>query len=104
MILLQLIFWICLFLIFYSYIIFPVILHLLTRKTDVNPQTFTVDELPAVSVLIAAYNEEKVIEEKICSLLKCDYPDEKLEILVGSDASTDNTNAILKKLADGLQH
>lgn len=100
MILLQLIFWICLFLVFYSYIIFPVILQLLARKTDVNPQTFTADDVPAVSVLIAAYNEESVIEEKISSLLKCDYPNEKLEILVGSDASSDRTNTILKKLAD----
>jgi len=100
MILLQLIFWICLFLIFYSYLLFPVILQLLARNRKIKTSTFLVDELPLVSVLIAAHNEETVIGEKIGSLMKSDYPAEKLEFLVGSDASTDNTNEILKRFAD----
>ncbi|TFG90884.1 MAG: glycosyltransferase family 2 protein, partial [Candidatus Atribacteria bacterium] len=61
MILLQLIFWICLYLIFYSYLLFPVILQLLSRNRNIKTSTFLVDELPMVSILIAAYNEEKVI-------------------------------------------
>jgi len=99
MILLQLIFWICLYLIFYSYLLFPVILQLLSRNRNIKTSTFLVDELPMVSILIAAYNEEKVIGEKIGSLLKSNYPVEKLEFLVGSDASTDSTNDILKSFA-----
>ncbi len=100
MIVLQLIFWICLGLSVYSYLLFPSILRLLAGKKNINANTFSAEEVPVVSVLIAAYNEEKVIGEKIGSVLKSDYPLEKLEILVGSDASTDNTNAILQQLTE----
>ncbi len=48
---------------------------------------------------MAAYNEERVLGDKIKTLLESAYPAEKLEILVGSDASTDRTNALLKELA-----
>lgn len=55
--------------------------------------------LPAVSVLIAAYNEQDCIEHRIENLLAQDYPADKLEILVGSDASTDGTDAIVQRFA-----
>ncbi|MCD4710532.1 MAG: glycosyltransferase [Bacteroidales bacterium] len=100
MIVLQLIFWICLFLVFYSYLLFPSILRLLAGNKNINANSFSVEEVPMVSVLIAAYNEEKFIGDKIDSVLKCDYPLEKLEILVGSDASTDNTNTILQQITE----
>ncbi len=54
----------------------------------------------ARKVLIAAHNEEKVIGEKIASVLTSDYPLNKLEVLVGSDASTDHTNAILQQIKE----
>jgi len=100
MITLQLIFWICLFLVFYTYLLFPSILSLLGGKKTIKARSFSVDELPMVSVLIAAHNEEKVIGEKIGSVLSGDYPLDKLEILVGSDASTDQTNTILQQLKE----
>ncbi|MCK4880638.1 MAG: hypothetical protein KAS82_08265 [Bacteroidales bacterium] len=65
MIVLQLIFWICLGLSVYSYLLFPSILRLLAGKKNINANTFSAEEVPVVSVLIAAYNEEKVIGEKI---------------------------------------
>ncbi len=56
---------------------------------------------PTVSVVISAYNEERLIEDCIQSLLNVDYPKEKIEILVGSDGSSDRTaeivNEIIKK-------
>src|SRR5258706_7956753 len=55
--------------------------------------------LPHVSVLIAAYNEASSIEQRIENLLAQDYPAEHLEILVGSDASTDGTDAIVQHYA-----
>ncbi len=104
MIFLQVIFWLSLFLIFHTYILFPAILKLLTTKK--KSEAFRRNTLlensgpnpPQVSILIAAYNEEEVIEAKIRSVLKSDYPEEKLEILVGSDHSTDRTNEILSLL------
>ena len=104
MIIIQVIFWLSLFLIFHTYILFPAILQLLT--TGKKSQKFQVQQddqdnnesLPYLSVLIAAFNEEEVIEEKIRSVLSSDYPSDRLEILVGSDNSTDKTNEILYKL------
>ncbi|RLD95649.1 MAG: glycosyl transferase family 2 [Bacteroidetes bacterium] len=100
MIALQLIFWICLFLVFHSYFLFPFLLKLLAGNLSIKALSFTVEELPMVSVLIAAHNEERVIGEKIESVLGGSYPHDKLEVLVGSDASTDQTNAILGQLKE----
>jgi cellulose synthase/poly-beta-1,6-N-acetylglucosamine synthase-like glycosyltransferase len=53
------------------------------------------DEIwPAVSIIISAYNEEGVIEEKMKNSLQLDYPPGKLEIVVASDGSTDRTNQL----------
>ncbi len=98
MIILQVIFWVCIFLIFYSYLLFPALLHLIARNKTSEPAIPVSDELPDVSVLVAAYNEEGVIGAKIDSILSGNYPSEKLEILVGSDASTDSTNEKLGQL------
>ncbi|MEA3463199.1 MAG: glycosyltransferase [Bacteroidota bacterium] len=100
MITLQLIFWICLFLVVYSYLLFPWILKWLAGNRTLKASSFSVEELPVISVLIAAYNEELVIRRKIDSVFLSDYPARKLEILVGSDASTDHTNAILQELKE----
>ena len=97
MITLQLIFWICLFLVAYTYILFPLVLKLLAGNRSLKARSYAEEELPVISVLIAAHNEEKMIGVKIDSVISGDYPSEKLEILVGSDASTDRTNDLLKQ-------
>lgn len=56
-------------------------------------------ELPTVSVLIAAHNEEGCIRQKIENTLAFDYPREKLEIIIGSDGSTDATDAMVQQYA-----
>ena len=53
--------------------------------------------LPSVSVLIAAFNEQDCIARRVENLLAQDYPPDKLEILIGSDASTDETDAIVQR-------
>lgn len=98
MITLQIICWISLFLILYSYLLFPGILHLLARRRTPDGRRYPDNALPILSVLIAAYNEEEVISSKIESVLENDYPQDRLEILVGSDASVDTTNTILQLL------
>ena len=55
---------------------------------------------PMVSLIIAAYNEEKVIEKKIKNSLTLDYPKDKLEIIIFSDSSADKTDEIVKKYKD----
>ena len=53
-------------------------------------------DLPSVSVILAARNEEKNILECLKSLCELDYPDGKLEIILVNDESTDNTEVIIK--------
>ena len=104
MITLQLIFWFCLSLVAYTYLMFPMILKLLAGKRQLKAASFEEKEMPEISLLIAAHNEEKMIGEKIQTVLAGNYPENKMEVLVGSDASTDRTNEILKQLEDGHQN
>ena len=57
------------------------------------------DVLPGVTVIVAAWNEEAVIERRLENLLELDYPAEKLELVVTSDASTDRTNELVEAMA-----
>ncbi|MEO1514734.1 MAG: glycosyltransferase [Bacteroidota bacterium] len=92
----QLIFGICVLGLFHTYVFFPLLMRWLARGRSLNPERFSPDDQwPSVSVIMAVYNEEKVIREKMDSLLALDYPTDRLHIYVGSDCSTDQTNEIL---------
>lgn len=54
---------------------------------------------PAVTIVFSAFNEGKVIERKLESIINSDYPKDKLVVLIGSDNSTDNTNAVIEEYA-----
>lgn len=58
------------------------------------------DYKPFVSVVISAYNEANVIEQRIKNLLLLNYPKDTMEILIGSDGSTDNTVGIAEKYSN----
>lgn len=95
----QVLFWIAVFAMFHSYVLYPFILKFFTlgKKLDYkeySPQ----DDLPLLTVMMSVYNEEVVIGQKIKSIFESDYPKEKIEVLVGSDCSTDSTNQQLKEL------
>lgn len=99
---LKILFWTSLGLTVYTYVLYPLLLIILDRLF--KPQPFqTADDCPPVSLVIAAYNEEKVIEGRIRNCLSLDYPKDKLEIIVASDGSTDRTAEIAQKYAfDGV--
>ncbi|PCH66987.1 MAG: glycosyl transferase family 2 [Bacteroidetes bacterium] len=98
---LELIFWVSLLLMLHSYVMYPLILHFLGRRKRINNIVFSInDNLPKVAVLLAVHNEEEVIEEKIKSTFDTNYPLEKLELLIGSDSSTDNTNNIIQNIGN----
>lgn len=100
MLLLQIIFWTSFVLIAQTYLLYPIFVRLLGSFFKPNNIIFERNEdLPKVSVLMAAHNEEKVITAKITSILESDYPIEKIEILIGSDCSSDATNEIIEKFA-----
>lgn len=94
-----LIFCISLAVIFYTYIGYGLLLILLTLFKQNH---FVVDEnfTPKVSLIITAFNEEKDIEHKIEESLALNYPKDKLEIIIASDASTDRTDEIVRTFAD----
>jgi cellulose synthase/poly-beta-1,6-N-acetylglucosamine synthase-like glycosyltransferase len=89
--------------VFHTYVIYPVIMTLFFRKPRTRSAEFRRDgesALPHVAVLVAAYNEEKVIGKKITSVFENDYPHEKITVYVGSDASMDDTDAIVRNLQE----
>jgi len=81
-------------LIIYAYIGYPLMLYLL-RSVLVRPISKGAYQ-PGIDIIIPAYNEERVIAAKIRNILSLDYPREKLNIIVISDASADNTDDIVR--------
>lgn len=94
----QFLFWFSILWIIYATFGYALILWLITRF--IHRPVFTADITPSVSFLIAAHNEEKVIAVKLENTLALDYPRDKLQIIVMSDASTDNTNEIVEGYTD----
>jgi len=58
---------------------------------------------PTVSVIVAAHDEEAVIERRLENLLALDYPAGKLELVVASDASTDRTDELVERQASRVK-
>lgn len=92
----ELTFWVSLITLFYIYIGYPLVLKFLP-KNKIN--TNELDEFPSITVCIPAFNEESVIEETILNKLSQDYPKDKVQIIVISDESEDETDAIVTRLA-----
>lgn len=96
--LLQIIFWLSGFALVYTYLFYPLLLKWLTRNKALETEQFrSEEELPQVSILMAVHNEEAVIQEKLDSLFQQNYPVDKLRIFIGSDNSSDQTNAIISR-------
>lgn len=98
-------FWFCFAVIAYVYVGYPLLLWLdaFGRPTQRGNTHFdrsyigATGGLPLLSIVVAAHNEETAIEAKILNLLASDYPRERLEILVGSDGSSDRTEEIVRR-------
>jgi cellulose synthase/poly-beta-1,6-N-acetylglucosamine synthase-like glycosyltransferase len=94
--LLLVIFCTCVLLILHTYLFYPALMMLFFRKPKTIIEEYsTAEELPAVAVLIAAYNEERVISEKLASVFGTSYPAHKIKVYVGSDASEDETDELV---------
>ncbi len=92
------IFWLSIIIILYCYIGYQLAVFLISLfyKQPVK-RTYP---YPTVSIVMAVHNEEKNIEKKMQSLLELDYPDTRIEILIGSDGSTDKTDEIADKFVN----
>ncbi|MFL0796114.1 MAG: glycosyltransferase family 2 protein [Cellvibrionaceae bacterium] len=93
-------FWSLLFCSIFSYFLYPVLL-LIFRRVGSPPITTTPSSPPpSVSLIITAHNEQARLRNKLENSLKIDYPSEKLEIIVASDGSTDQTDSISEEYSD----
>ena len=101
MLTLKILFWATLLIVFYTYIGYGILLYIIIRLRRLfkgNPLKTVLpqdDELPTMTLMICAYNEEDVVAEKMENTLAIDYPKDKLQIMWVTDGSNDRTNELL---------
>jgi cellulose synthase/poly-beta-1,6-N-acetylglucosamine synthase-like glycosyltransferase len=109
----RVIFWLCVLLVVYAYVLYPALLflayavaqvqrdwrYLVTRRNR-RAGSPTLEELPAATLIVPAYNEEARLEAKIANLRELEYPAGKLESLIVSDGSSDRTVDLLQSVPD----
>ena len=99
---LEIIFWLALFVVFYTYLGYGIVLYILVKLKElfVKPVKRSLPasdaDLPEVTLFITAFNEEDVVDEKMENSLELDYPADKLHIVWGTDGSDDGTNERLQ--------
>src|SRR5688572_22302771 len=105
----ELLFWLSVGLIAYVYVGYPVVLGVwawvvgTSRIDDLNIDYPPTDALPGVTVIIAARDEARRLPARIDNLLALDYPQDRLQIVVASDGSTDNTIEALAPYASRVE-
>ncbi|RZL31181.1 MAG: glycosyltransferase family 2 protein, partial [Pedobacter sp.] len=96
-------FWISLFLVVYTFIGYGFLLFIIVKikRLFVKPFQFSDKfDLPSVTILIAAWNEEEMIVEKINNTLQLDYPKNKLQVIFITDGSTDSTPDLIRPFTE----
>jgi cellulose synthase/poly-beta-1,6-N-acetylglucosamine synthase-like glycosyltransferase len=90
---LAIVFWVSLALLTWTHALYPLAARVLARART-HPVRRDAAELPTVALIIAAYNEESVIERRVQNALELDYPADRLEVVVTSDGSSDRTDEL----------
>jgi cellulose synthase/poly-beta-1,6-N-acetylglucosamine synthase-like glycosyltransferase len=92
-------FWGGILLVFYSYIGYGILLYALIKikRVFVRPVKFDERFIPEITLMVAAYNEEGYIREKIQNSLSLDYPKDKIQFLFVTDGSDDKTPSIVSE-------
>ena len=103
MLTLKVIFWVCVAVVFYTYLGYGMLLwliisikRLVSGKQSPTPMP-TDDELPTMTLMICAYNEQDVVKEKMQNTRALDYPKDKFRVMWVTDGSNDRTNELLKE-------
>ena len=96
----EILFFILIFLTLYPYLFYPSVIFFLSRL--IGKQWATTQIWPKVTVVISAYNEQMMIQEKVHNSLSLDYPAERLEVIISSDGSSDLTNNIVADIKDPI--
>lgn len=96
----KIVFFIALFIIFYSYLGYGLLLFVLVKLKQifVKQEEFEpYDNYPEITLLVTAYNEKEYVQKKVENSLKLDYPTQKLKFLWVTDGSNDGTPELLKR-------
>ena len=88
---LEVVFWVAVGLIIYAHLGYPLLLRGLVALFGERGSEVARGELPRVSLIVPAHDEETVIERKLANAQALDYPEELLEVIVASDGSSDRT-------------
>lgn len=102
MLTLKFLFWATLLIVFYTYIGYGILLYIIIRLkrllkgNSLQPAMPADEDLPTMTLMICAYNEEDVVAEKMANTLALDYPKDKFRIMWVTDGSNDRTNELLK--------
>ena len=94
MTLLELIFWISTLILFYCYAGYGIILFLVNKFRKPSSRLPIPETFPSVTLIVPAYNEQLILDQKISNCLNLDYPPDKIKIIVITDGSTDNSGLI----------
>jgi cellulose synthase/poly-beta-1,6-N-acetylglucosamine synthase-like glycosyltransferase len=98
---LAVVFWLSVLVVAYAYLGYPLAVWVLARLFGHLPNPPADSELPSVTMLISAFNEEKVIGRRLQNITEIDYPADKLQVLIISDGSSDRTGEIVRSFENG---
>src|SRR5438876_11143542 len=103
----EVLFWVCLLLLAHTYVLYPIFLFFasalvqvgrdwryLRSRPDRRRSLPAIQDLPAVTLIIPAHNEEEHLPAKLVNVGRLDYPRDRLQTIFVSDGSTDRTNGI----------
>ncbi len=106
MLTLKICFWVCLAIVLYTYLGYGVVLYVLVvlkrifKGKDLKLSLPADNELPEVTLMICAYNEEDIVNIKMENTRQLNYPEEKLKVMWVTDGSSDGTNDRLSHYQD----
>src|ERR671910_3728011 len=100
---LEIVFWVAAGLIVFAHLGYPLLLAGVVAVFGEDERVPELDgEPPMVSVIVAAYDEEEVIERKVANARALHYPANRLEVIVASDGSSDRTADLARSAGAGL--
>ncbi len=104
MLIVEIIIWLGIGCIVHSYVVYPFLTQYFARFRESNDLVFSEEELPSVSIIIPAHNEEQVIRQKLDSILASHFPLEKIQLFIGADNCKDRTVEIVSSYQSRFPH
>jgi cellulose synthase/poly-beta-1,6-N-acetylglucosamine synthase-like glycosyltransferase len=95
MFIIEIILWLGIGLIAHSYLVYPKMMQFFSRYRKTNDIVYT-EDFPSITIIIPAHNEEKVIGQKLETLLKSSFPLTQIQLLIGADNCQDQTAEIIQ--------